>query len=222
MIRRLGGKSRCCLLCGSLLAVALWSLPLRSACQDSGAERDAWQHPQEVMDALGLRPGSVVADVGSGSGYFTFHLAARVGAQGKVYAEDIRDEELARIRERVAKEGLSQVEVVLGSDSDPHLPAGALDAVLVMNAYHEMRQYDAMLQAMHRALKPGGLLAIIDGVAPSGKPRESYFEIHRIPAEIVREDARRNGFRFLRDLPGFVRPEGKKEFFFVLLEKPQP
>ncbi|MFQ5778061.1 MAG: methyltransferase domain-containing protein [Terriglobia bacterium] len=202
-----------CLLASLLLA------PLLTA-QDAGSKRDKWQRPQEVMDALGIEPGSVVADVGSGSGYFTFHLAARVGPAGKVYAVDIDDGELAKIRRRMKKDGLAQIKIILGAKDDPGLPAATLDVALIVNAYHEMRRYDAMLQALFRALKPGGRLGIIEGVAAPGEERKVYYRRHRMPEELVREEATRNGFRFLRSEPGFLRPRGKKKFYFLIFEKP--
>jgi len=92
--------------------------------------------------------------------------------------------------------------------------------VLVSNAYHEMRAYDKMLQGILRALKPGGLLAIIDAPAKPGDRRESYYERHRIPEKLVREDTARNGFRFLRQLPTFTPPDSDRTYFFLIFEKP--
>jgi predicted methyltransferase len=201
------------------LAVLPW-LAGQMAAQDKWAKRDAWQRPAEVMDALGIKPRSVVADVGAGEGYFTFRLAARVGPEGKVYAEDILEDKLAKVRARAAKEGLRQIEVILGASNDPRLPAETLDAILVVNAYHEMREYDAMLEGMYRGLKPGGLLVIIDSPIPPGGPRENYFKDHRIPEQLVREDAARNGFRFVRQEPGFHRPENGRSYFFLIFKKP--
>ncbi len=203
-------------------ALPFLAQPARFVRQDSGPDRDAWQHPAEVTDALGLRPGNVVADVGCGSGYFTFHLAARVGPQGRVYAVDIDDKELAKIRRRAAKESLTQIEAILGARDNPRLSAESADAVLVVNAYHEMRDYDAMLQGLYRALKPGGLLGMIEGADHSGQPRSTYYERHRMPEELVREDASGNGFRFLRNERTFIRPDDKKEFYFLIFEKPKP
>lgn len=201
------------------LAVLPW-LAGQMAAQDEWAKRDAWQRPAEVMDALGIKPRSVVADVGAGEGYFTFRLAARVGPEGKVYAEDILEDKVAKVRARAAKQGLRQIEVILGASNDPRLPAETLDAILVVNAYHEMREYDAMLEGMYRGLKPGGLLVIIDSPIPPGEPRENYFKDHRIPEQLVREDAARNGFRFVRQEPGFHRPESRRSYFFLIFEKP--
>ncbi len=195
--------------------------PACSLGQDTGPERDKWQRPEEVMDALDVRSGGTVADVGCGSGYFTFKLAARVGPQGKVYAEDVDEGEISRVRRQAEKEGLTQIQPIVGVATDPQLPAGSLDSVLVMNSYHEWREYDRMLQHLLGALRPGGLLAIIDGVAEPGKPRSEYYSRHRMAEETVRDDAARNGFRFLREEPGFLRPDQKKDFYFLIFQKPE-
>lgn len=207
-----------------LIMAALAAPPLCHAAQkqddvgEKWAKRDAWQHPSEVMDALGLKAGSVVGDVGCGEGYFTFHFASRVGPQGKVYAEDIDYKVLNKISDRAFKEKLGQIEEILGSDRDPRLPATGLDAILVVDAFHEMHNYDDMLQGMYLALKPGGLLGIIDRKAEPGQPRSNYFEHHRIPEKLTQEDATRNGFRLLRKEAGFTTPE--RNYFFLLFQKP--
>ena len=205
------------------LALVLASVLVCPACraaQESGAARDKWQRPQEVMDALGIRVGSAVADVGCGSGYFTFKLAQRVGPQGEVYAEDIDEEAVAGIRRRAEAEALTQVRSIVGVADDPRLPAARLDAILVVNSYHEWREYGRMLEHLSAALKPGGLLAIIDGVAEPGKPRAEYYSRHRMPEGIVREDVAREGFRFVRKEPGFLRPDQKKDFYFLIFDRP--
>ena len=215
-----------CLLTPPLAGLA--SLPL--SAQDTGqardpqtgVRRDAWQRPAEVMDALGVSAGSIVADIGAGNGYFTFHLAARIGPSGRVYAVEIDKEALEKIQRRAHQERLRQIESVLGSSDDPHLPAETLDAALIVNAYHEMRDYNAMLVALYRALKPGGRLGIIDGAIESGEDRDTYFRRHRIPEELVREDAARAGFRFLGRRPGFTRPRDAREFYFLVFTKPAP
>ena len=177
-------------------------------------ERDGWQRPQEVMDELEIGAGDVVADIGAGGGYFSFHLAERVGPNGKVYAQDIDSGELANVRKRARKHGYQQIETVKGERDDPGLPPKSLDVALVVNAYHEMREYDAMLRGLHGALKPGGLLAIIDKGANAGDSRSAYYARHAIPREYVHEDAARNRFRFLRQPRGF-RSEGRDWFFLV-------
>jgi len=200
--------------------VVLGLVATRLAAQDDWKIRDDWEKPQEVMDALGINAGTAVADVGAGEGYFTFRLATRVGPTGKVYAEDILDDRLEQIRARATKEKWTQVEAIRGQTDDPRLPPGCCQVVLISNAYHEMREYDKMLQGIFRALKPGGLLAIIDAPAKPGDRRESYYDRHRIPEKLVREDTARNGFRFLRQLPTFTPPESDRTYFFLIFEKP--
>lgn len=204
-----------------LLTLTLLCAATALAGQDDSKARDAWQKPEAVMDALGIKTGSAVADIGAGGGYFTFHLAQRVGPKGKVYAEDILEDEVNKIRDRAAKEKLLQIEAVLGSKDDPKLPEGSIDSILIVNAYHEMREHDAMLRAVFRALKPGGLLAIIDAPSEPGEPREKYYDRHRIPEQFVREDAAHNGFNFLRQEPGFHSPERGRDYFFLVFKKPE-
>ncbi len=202
-----------------LLAVVVWS-PLAASCQNRELSEEARQNFSAAMDALGIEPGSVVADVGAGPGPYTFPLAERVGPDGKVYAVDIDEDDLAKIRSRAEREGVVQIETILGATDDPRLPAATLDVVLVINAYHEFREYDEMLQGFHRALKPGGRLAIIDAKTEAGEARSRYHSRHRIPAELVREDALRNGFHFLHNQPRFVHHRRNREFYLLVFEKP--
>ena len=188
---------------------------------DRSRKRDEWQRPGEVMDALAAKPGSRVADIGSGFGYFTFRLAARVTAEGKVYAVDVDREAIDKVRQRKEREKLEQVEPVLGESNDPHLP-NDLDAVLIVDSYHEFREYERMMQAVLRALKPGGRLVIIDGEAPSGRPRTEYHRLHCIPAELVREEIARLGFVFKESRPGFYDAEYGKKMYFLIFESPLP
>jgi ubiquinone/menaquinone biosynthesis C-methylase UbiE len=220
MKRRTRTLLRSVLFLAALLLGMLACPPTARAGQNSGPERDAWDHPEQVLDALGVRTGSAVADVGCGRGYFTFKFAERVGRGGKVYAVDLREDELASIRERARRDGLGQIETIKGADDDPRLPAANLDAVLVMNAYHEFRAHDAILAGIYRTLKPGGLLALIDGAAEAGHPRDYYDGWHRLPEHFEREDAERAGFRFIRKESGFTEPSNGKEFYFLIFQKP--
>ena len=183
-------------------------------------KRDHWQEPQRVLGQLGLFRGARAADVGAGRGYFTARLSAAVGPDGTVYAVDLDKEALEFLRERVTVQHLSNVQVIEGRPDNPELPSSELDAVLVFNAYHEMRDYDAMLAALYRALQPGGRLAIIDGAIEGGQARDDYFSRHRIPKEVVREEAERHGFAFLREEKGFSRTSDGKQFYFLIFIRP--
>ncbi len=202
------------------LLVPVLLLAARAGSQ-SYDPRDRWQRPQEVMDALGVQPGSRVADIGAGEGYFTWHLAERVGLHGRVYATDIDKRLLSNLRADAKRKRFPQVEVVLGVPDDPHLPTGEIDAALVVNAYHEFRQHEAMLRGILKALRPGGKLAIIDKEAEPGQGRSHYYSAHRIPKQLVRTEAESAGFRYMEECPGFTRPDDQSRWYFLLFEKPQ-
>jgi ubiquinone/menaquinone biosynthesis C-methylase UbiE len=125
-------------------------------------ERESEEHPDAALDALRIKPGMVVADVGAGTGYMTLRLAKRVGPTGKVYAEDVQQEMLRRLRQNAAEAGLENIEEVLGAEADPKLPAGKLDLILLVDVYHEFSQPQAMVRKMREALKPDGRLVLLE------------------------------------------------------------
>lgn len=187
---------------------------------DRDRTRDEWQRPAEVLDALGVKAGQRVVDIGCGAGYFTFHLAARVGETGKVYAVDIDEAALKKVQARKESRSIKQVEPILSESTDPHLP-NDLDAVLIVDTYHEFREYDKTMQAVLRALKPGGKLVIIDGAGPTDRPRTEYHRLHVIPADLVQAEVTRNGFVFKESRPGFYDAEYGKNMYFLIFEKPE-
>lgn len=159
-------------------------------------DRDLWQPPDRIMDAMGIADASVVADIGAGSGWFTIRLARRVGPRGLVYAEDVQSEMFNAISRRVQREGLTNVRPVLGRGSDPRLPAGAIDAVLIVDAYHEVQDGVTMLANLARALKPQGRIGVVDfrldGTGPGPAPDE------RVSPDVVVKDAEKAGLRLIR------------------------
>ncbi|HSK09219.1 MAG TPA: class I SAM-dependent methyltransferase [Vicinamibacterales bacterium] len=127
-------------------------------------DRDVWQKPERIMDSLGIADGSRVADVGAGGGWFTIRLARRVGPNGIVFAQDVQPQMLEAIERRVAKENLRNVQTIRGTPTDPMLPAGALDAVLIVEAFHEIQTGNPrlFLQNVKRGLKDGGRVGVVD------------------------------------------------------------
>src|SRR3954469_24851584 len=109
--------------------------PPENLGQLEGPDRDAWQRPDQIMDALQIGENSVVADLGAGGGWFTVRLARQVGPNGHVYAEDIQHQMVEAIGRRILREGLKNVTTLQGTADDPKLPPGALDAVLIVDAY---------------------------------------------------------------------------------------
>ena len=159
-----------------------------------GPDRDAWQRPDQVMDKLLIADGSVVADLGAGGGWFTMRLANRVGPNGIVYAEDIQPQMIEAITRRTGRAMLKQVRTVLGTSSDPRIPA-PVDAVLIVDAYHEMEHPVVMLRNIARVLKPAGRIGIIefkkDGWGPGGLMDE------RMDPERIVRDAKAAGLQLL-------------------------
>ena len=158
---------------------------------------------KRVMETLNLRPGDTAADVGCGDGFYTIPLARFLGPSGKVYAEDISDSELIKLKEHLAKEGLHNVEIIKGAVDDPKLPAGQLDAALIVNAYHEMTEHEAMLRHTMAALKPGGVFVLLEGIWESreAKPRDEQIKHHQLAPRLARAEVEREGFEIveLRD-----------------------
>jgi ubiquinone/menaquinone biosynthesis C-methylase UbiE len=126
------------------------------------------QPPEQVMDAIGLVPGMTVAEVGAGRGRYTVQLAVRVGSRGRVYAEDIDAAALDHLKTRCGRWGLAHVSAVLGSVTDPKLPVGALDLILVISSYHHFEDPVRLMRNARESLKPGGRLAVAEWLASPG------------------------------------------------------
>jgi predicted methyltransferase len=158
-------------------------------------DRDLWQRPDQIMDAMAIADASVVADIGAGSGWFTIRLARRVGPRGLVYAEDVQKEMINAISRRVSREGFNNVKPVLGLKNDPRLPA-PVDAVLLVDAYHEIEDRVSVLSNLARSLKPQGRIGIVDfrldGMGPGPDADE------RVSPDVVVKDAKEAGLRLLR------------------------
>lgn len=125
-------------------------------------ERENEERPEVVLNALALHKGDVVADLGAGSGYFSFRMAAEVGGTGKILAVDIQDEMLDTIRKRAKAQGLTNVEAIKGTETDPRLPAGGVDLVLMVDVYHELEFPYEVMTNVCKALKPGGRVAFVE------------------------------------------------------------
>ncbi|MSO56732.1 MAG: class I SAM-dependent methyltransferase [Acidobacteria bacterium] len=161
-------------------------------------DREAWQKPDQVMDALHIADSTIVADLGAGGGWFTVRLARRVGPNGKVYAVDVQQLMLEAIRRRVQREGYTNVTPVLGAYTDPHLPADArTDAVLIVDAFHEMEDPVLLLRNVARTLKPQGRIGIIDYRQGEGGPGPDLGE--RVPPTVVIAGAAAAGLRLVEE-----------------------
>ena len=125
-------------------------------------EREKEEQPKKLMEALKLKKGEVVADIGAGSGYFTFRISEIVGPKGKVLAVDIQPEMLAIMRKRIRERKITNVELIRGSETDPKLKANSADLILMVDVYHEFSHPWEMTTAMIKALKPGGRMVFVE------------------------------------------------------------
>jgi ubiquinone/menaquinone biosynthesis C-methylase UbiE len=158
-----------------------------------------------VMDILGIANGKSVADIGAGSGWFTVRAARRVGTGGLIYAVDINPEAIRYIEDRAHKEQLQNVKTIVGKPDDPLLPAGSVDAVLLLKTYHEVAQPVTLLQNLRGALRPGAKVGVID--------RNGNGEDHGVSRDIVIREAREAGFQ-LQEQYDFVKGD-KMDYFLV-------
>ena len=124
--------------------------------------RDAYQKPDEVLEALALRPGEVVADIGAGSGYFTVRLARAVGQAGHVYAVDVSPDMIRHLNRRLRDAGFRNVSTVLSEPDDPLLPQASVDRVVIVDTWHHVEDQPSYLEHLKRVLRPGGQVVHID------------------------------------------------------------
>lgn len=125
-------------------------------------ERETEEAPDKALDLLSIHAGMTVADVGAGTGYMSLRMAHRVGPTGKVYANDIQPQMLEKLRANSQREKLTNVETVLGTDTDPKLPAAQMDLVLLVDVYHEFSHPQSMLDHIRDSLKPDGRLVLLE------------------------------------------------------------
>jgi ubiquinone/menaquinone biosynthesis C-methylase UbiE len=162
-----------------------------------GPARDAYQKPDEVIRALELKPGETVADIGSGSGYFSVRLARALGDTGHVYAVDIDPDLVRYLNRRIRDSGLRNLQTVLSEPDDPLLPDRSIDRFLIVDTWHHIENQERYLALMKKLLKPGGQIVMIDyqkRELPVGPP---------VAMKIARGDLVRqmveNGFRLVKE-----------------------
>jgi SAM-dependent methyltransferase len=173
-------------------------------------ERDAWQKPHEVLQALKLAPDATVADIGSGTGYFAVRFA-HVVPKGRVYGVDAEPDMVRYLAERAKREGLANLTAVAARPNDPGIPS-AVDLVILVDTYHHVPDRERYFRNLQKSLKLGGRLAIIDFTldSPVGPPRRA-----RIPAETVKKELARAGYA-LAEEHAFL----PNQYFLVF--RPQP
>jgi precorrin-6B methylase 2 len=154
-------------------------------------EREDQEKPSMVLDALKLRGGETVADLGAGSGYFTFRIAPRVGGAGRVLAVEIQDEMLQTIRQRAQALKVTNVEAVKGNETDPNLPRKSVDLVLMVDVYHELAYPFDVMTKIREALKPGGRVVFVE--YRKEDPDVPIKEVHKMAVEQVKREMKAVG-----------------------------
>jgi ubiquinone/menaquinone biosynthesis C-methylase UbiE len=175
-----------------VLALLLVIFALPGMAQNANPRRDSIEEPERVMEAVGVKPGLVIGEIGAGHGYFTFWLAKGVGETGKIYANDIDRSALDAIERRRASEGIANIETVLGTVEDPRLPADALDMVFIVNAFHDLEKPVELLANLLPSLKPGATVVIMD------RDRDRAGDRHFLTRAEVEEIVGRSIFEMVR------------------------
>jgi len=176
-------------------------------------QRDNLGEAVVVMDLAAIKAGTTVADIGAGEGYYTVRLAERVGAKGRVLAQDIDPGAIQRLGQRVERERLDNVSIKIGAPDDPRLPAGSFDRVFLIHMYHEVGEPYAFLWRLRPALREGGQVIVVDVDRPTDR--------HGIPPNLLFCEFQAVGFR----LAEFVRrPElnGYYAQFEAVGPRPEP
>lgn len=178
----------------------------------------------DIVRELGIGPGSRVADVGCGPGQFSVILSNVVGPGGKVYCEDINDNKqfgLGSAKNNFKKQHVKNAELIHGAAEDPKLPAG-LDGVLIVNAYHEMTQYQAMLRRIGESLRVGGHLVIVDNtpLRTGKRPRDKQTRNHVLAADLAGAELQAAGFHIVHRDDGFIdNPDAESAHWLITAEK---
>ena len=184
------------------------------------AERDQWQRPSDIIQALNLKPGSVVVDLGCGAGYFSLKLSSPVGESGHVIAEDIRRLPLMFLWVRAISRREHNVRIVVGEPADPHLPA-RVDAVLILNTYHEFTDSRPILVHVYESLAPGGRLVIVDREPKPASSALAETAEHEISAERVENELRQANFEIVnRDDHFITRDSYGESWWLIVARKP--
>src|SRR6267143_133911 len=180
-------------------------------------ERDGWQRPADILRALDLHDGSLVADLGCGSGYFTLKLSPSVSPRGRVFAVDVRELPLFVVRVRTWARQIHNVLVIHGRPDAPGLAADSVDAVLVLNTYHELDDAPAVLGHVRHALRPGGRLVVVDRRPRSaGATGPGEHEIAPLEGEA---GLRASGFEIVERDDTFIDRPGDPDLWWMIVAR---
>jgi cyclopropane fatty-acyl-phospholipid synthase-like methyltransferase len=187
-------------------------------------QRDTWQRPDEILQFLALKDNSTVADIGAHEGYFTMKLARAV-PEGIVYAVEISSTRIERLEKIAREQDLGNVTAILGKADDPTLPENSLDAVLIVDTYHEIKAYQEFLRNLKRAMKKNARLVLCEPIAMERREqtREIQFKKHELDLTFALDDLREAGFEILHHQENFVdRTQEKGDHMWIILARKKP
>ncbi len=165
-------------------------------------ERESEENPDLAVSLLGIKTGMVVADIGAGVGYYSVRFAAKVGPAGKVFATDLQPEMLRLMGKRLEREKITNIEPVLGSETESKLPDQSVDMVVLVDVYHEFSEPRKMLASIRQALKPNGRLVLLE--FRKEDPKVPIREEHKMSVAVVKQELAADGFtldKLVTDLP---------------------
>ena len=154
---------------------------------------------EQLFQLAGIEEGQHVADIGCHEGYFSIHLANKVGVRGKVFSVDVRDDRLEKLNDNAAERELYNITTILGDYDDPKLPEKELDVVVIMDTYHEMKDYMTILEHVKLSLKPSGKVLIIEKLKShaKNKSREEQVISHTLSPQYVKKELQEAGFKVI-------------------------
>ena len=204
---------RCCLVVIVFAAIGVCATAIGAQSEQL---RESWQRVPDLFAAAGVRAGARIADVGCGDGFLTVRLASAVGPTGRIYAVDTDAKVAEGLRQRLAAAAITNVEVVIGAEDDPHVPVNTLDGAVILNAYHEMAQGVSVLRHLHDALKRGGRLVLSEPTPRTPhQPRADQMNDHVLDPVLILVDLRAAGFQVLDRRDIFATNLGGTHFGFV-------
>ena len=181
------------------------------------AQRDLWQQPAAILQALAIRPGDVIADLGCGSGYFSLKLSPQTGKTGRVYAEDIRRLPLIFLWFRAMEKGDRNIAIVHGDPADPHLPVNQVNDFLILNTYHELADSQAILAHVRESLVARGRLVIVDRTPNPSHEGDGGLAEHEISSERVETELRQAGFEIAARQDRFIAMDPDNESWWLIV-----
>jgi ubiquinone/menaquinone biosynthesis C-methylase UbiE len=186
-------------------------------------DRDTWMPVKEIFELAGVKTGHKAADIGCNEGYLTVRLAKTVGEDGHIYAVDVKEYLLTRLEDHLAERELDNVSVILGDYDNPKLPVNELDIVIIMDSYHEMKDYKKIMKHVYTSLKPGGKLVIMEKLKSRVKngTRSEQADAHSLSPKYVKKEMKAVDLKILKEVNnlGYWENDKDKMMWVLVAEK---